>query len=186
MTPRLRRRTIAALVCTAMACGALAGCGSRAHRTSDAPDALQKVLVNPPGSEETYHTWQYSQGVRSGHTLWVSGQVGYDPDTGEVPDDVEAQCRFALQNLEDVIEEAGGTLDDVVELVTYHTDMKDFPVFEKVKEEFFESGYPAWTAVGVTALADPALKIEVRATVVIGSGPAKEEPEEDSAPGTDT
>ena len=58
---------------------------------------------------------------------------------------------------------------DVVELVTYHVD-PDFGTFGRVKDEFFPKDYPAWTALGVTALALPALKVEVRATAVIGAG----------------
>jgi reactive intermediate/imine deaminase len=153
-----------------------------------AADELQKELINPPGSEDIYRTWQFSQGVRSGRMLWVSGQLGVDAETGTVPEDVESQARLALRNLEGVISEAGGSLSDVVELVTYHTDMREFETFARVKQEFFREGFPAWTAVGVAALAEPRFKIEVRATAVIGSGPAIQEPleEDESAPLTDT
>jgi len=167
----------------------LTGCGApKPVSNSGAVDELQKELINPPGTEETYRTWQYSQAVRSGRMLWVSGQVGYDPETGEIPEDVEAQSRLALRNLENVITAAGGSLADVAELVTYHTDMRDFQTFARVKGEFFQDGFPAWTAVGVTALVEPRLKVEIRATVVIGSGPAIEEPtdDEDAPPGTDS
>ena len=164
-----------------------AGCTPRAaEEPLAAVDELQKELINPPGSEEIYRTWQRSQGVRSGRMLWVSGQVGIDPETGTVPEDVESQARFALRNLEGVIAEAGGSLSDVVELVTYHTDMREFEAFARVKGEFFTEGYPAWTAVGVTALADPRFRVEVRGTVVIGSGPALEEPLEEDEPAAPT
>jgi len=160
-----------------------AGCTPRpVDREASAVDELQKELINPPGSEEIYRHWQFSQGVRSGRMLWVSGQVGVDPATGTVPADLETQARLALRNLEGVISEAGGSLSDVVELVTYHTDMRDFETFARVKGEFFTEGFPAWTAVGVAALGDPRFKIEVRATVVIGSGPALEEPLEEDEP----
>ena len=109
-----------------------AGCTPRAaEEPLAAVDELQKELINPPGSEEIYRTWQLSQGVRSGRMLWVSGQVGIDPETGTVPEDVESQARFALRNLEGVIAEAGGSLSDVVELVTYHTDMREFEAFAR-------------------------------------------------------
>jgi enamine deaminase RidA (YjgF/YER057c/UK114 family) len=64
---------------------------------------------------------------------------------------------------------AGATLDDVVDLVTYHLTMDDLPIFARVKSEFFPANFPAWTVVGVTALALPELLIEVKATAVIGS-----------------
>jgi enamine deaminase RidA (YjgF/YER057c/UK114 family) len=165
-----------------------AGCASGAQDAGTIADELQKELINPPGSEDIYRTWQFSQGVRSGRMLWVSGQLGVDPETGTVPEDVESQARLALRNLEGVISEAGGSLSDVVELVTYHTDMRELEAFARVKREFFTEGFPAWTAVGVAALADPRFRLEVRATAVIGSGPAIQEPleEDGSAPVTDT
>jgi reactive intermediate/imine deaminase len=184
MTPRSHAWLIFALALPA------AGCVSRpADQTrGQVVDELQKELINPPGTEQIYRTWQYSQGVRAGRTLWVSGQVGVDSETGEIPDDAESQSRLALQNLENVISEAGGSMSDIVELVTYHTDMREFETFAGVKSEFFPEGFPAWTAVGVTALVDPRARVEVRATVVIGSGPALEEPldEDDPAPETGT
>jgi enamine deaminase RidA (YjgF/YER057c/UK114 family) len=75
-----------------------------------------------------------------------------------------------------------------VEIVSYHTDMREFPAFARVKSEYFVDGFPAWSAVGVTALIDPRARIEIRATVVIGSGPAIEEPleEEESVPQAET
>lgn len=179
---------IAATPIAALAIAAIAsGCTPRtAEEPLAAVDELQKELIHPPGSEEIYRTWQFSQGVRSGRMLWVSGQVGVDPETGTVPEDVESQARFALRHVESVIAEAGGSLSDVVELVTYHTDMRELEAFARVKSEFFTEGYPAWTPVGVAALADPRCRIEVRATAVIGSGPALEEPLEDDEPAPST
>lgn len=180
-------RTCASRI-TALALAAIAaGCTSRpAEEPLAAVDELQKELINPPGSEEIYRTRQLSQGVRSGRLLWVSGQVGIDPESGDVPEDVETQARFALRHLESVIAEAGGSLTDVVELVSYHTDMRELAAFERVKAEFFTEGHPAWTVVGVAALADPRFRIEVRATAVLGSGPALEEPLEEDEPATQT
>lgn len=181
-----RRPSCVPCALSALALALLAGaCTPRpADETPAAVDEMQKELINPPGSEEIYRAWGFSQGVRSGRTLWVSGQVGVDPATGTVPEDVESQARFALRNLEGVIAEAGGSLSDVVELVSYHTDMRELEAFIRVKGEFFTEGHPAWTAVGVAALADARLRVEVRATAVIGSGPAIGEPldEEEPAP----
>jgi enamine deaminase RidA (YjgF/YER057c/UK114 family) len=127
-----------------------------------------KTLVNPPGTEAIYENWQFSQAVRVGDTVWVSGQVGVDENF--VPGEgIEAQARFAFQNLEKVLVEAGGSLADVVEIVTYHTSMKEVAGFSKVKSEFISKNYPAWTAVGVTELVMPDLLVEMKATAVIGS-----------------
>ncbi len=128
-----------------------------------------RTLINPAGTEEFYNTWQFSQAVRVGDTVWVSGQIGIGPD-GQAGATVEQQARLAFQNLSRVLTEAGGGLEDVVELVTYHLSMDDLQAFAAVKAEFFTQDYPAWTVVGVTALALPDLLIEVKATAVIGSG----------------
>jgi len=129
---------------------------------------MKRKLINPPGTEKTYERWQFSQAIRVGDTVWVSGQVGMEkkgPAQG-----IEAQARIAFENLRGVLAAAGATLADVVELVTYHKSMSDMAGFSKVKAEFFPSNYPAWTAVGVTELAVPGILVEVRATAVVGSG----------------
>ena len=87
-----------------------------------------------------------------------------------MPEGVAAQSRFAFQNLRHVIQEAGGSLDDVVELTIFLTSMAGYGDFSKVKSEFFPKDYPASTAVGVTELVLPNLLLEIRATAVIGSG----------------
>ena len=84
---------------------------------------------------------------------------------------MEAQARLAFENLQAVLEAAGANLADVVELMTFHTDLRgDMAEFTKVKDAFFPDRYPSWTAVGVTQLASPDFLVEVRAVAVAGSG----------------
>lgn len=128
---------------------------------------MKRTLINPPGTERLYESWKFSQAVRVGDTVWVSGQVGSGPDG--IPEKIEEQAHHAFENLRVVLEQAGASLGDVVELVTYNTDMSELPAVSRVKSEFFPRDYPAWTALGVTALASPALRLEVKATAVIGS-----------------
>jgi enamine deaminase RidA (YjgF/YER057c/UK114 family) len=128
---------------------------------------MERTLINPPGTENLYESWQFSQAVRVGDTVWVSGQVGVGGRG--IPPVFADQARQAFENLQRVLKEAGATLGDVVELVTYHTDMGEMPVFSEVKAEFFPENYPAWTAVGISALALPDLRVEIRATAVVGS-----------------
>lgn len=128
---------------------------------------MKRRLVNPPGTELVYQHWHFSQAVRVGDTIWVSGQVGMD-EKG-IADGIDAQARAALGNLRRVVEAAGATLGDVVELTTFHVDMSETAAFGKVKDEFFPENYPAWTAVGTPALVMPQLRVEVRATAVVGS-----------------
>ncbi len=141
---------------------------------NQAESSGRKVLVNPPGTEQIYSSWQFSQAVRVGDTVWVSGQVGVDENMtpGE---GIEAQARLVFENLERVLAEAGATLADVVEIVTFHTSMEDIAGFAKIKSEFIPEDYPAWTAVGVTQLVMPDLLVEMKATAVIGSGASKKE-----------
>ena len=128
-----------------------------------------RVLINPAGTEEFYNTWQFSQAVRVGDIVWVAGQLGIG-ENGQMAGTVEEQTRLAFKNLARVLAEAGGSLADVVELVTYHLSVDDLHTVAAVKSEFFPANYPAWTVVGVAALALPELLVEVKATAVIGSG----------------
>ena len=134
-----------------------------------ATSSERRVLINPAGTEEFYNTWQFSQGVRVGDTVWAAGQIGIGPD-GKFGDTVEEQARLAFQNLSRVLEEEGGSMADVVELVTYHISMDDLEKFAAVKAEFITRDFPPWTVVGVAALALPELLVEVKATAIIGSG----------------
>ncbi|CAI10686.1 conserved hypothetical protein, similar to yjgH of E. coli (plasmid) [Aromatoleum aromaticum EbN1] len=124
-----------------------------------------RKLLNPAGIEALSRRLGFSQAVQVGDTIWVSGQVGWD-DEGNIAEGIKEQSRLALKNLRRVLAEAGATLDDIVELVTFQVDMSDLAAFAQVKSELMPNAYPAWTAVGTTALAFPALLIEVRATAV--------------------
>ena len=127
---------------------------------------MKKTLINPPGTEVVYQSMQFSQAVRMGQMIWISGQVGMDEKL-QMAEGIEAQARQAFQNLKKVLEAAGASIEDVVELVTYHISMSDMGGFAKVKAEFFKKDYPAWTAVGVNELVIPGLLVEIRATAVV-------------------
>jgi enamine deaminase RidA (YjgF/YER057c/UK114 family) len=128
-----------------------------------------KKLVNPPGTEQNCDEWQMSDAVRVGDTIWISGKVGIDQD-GIGKEGVEQQSRKAFQRLQHSLANAGATIDDIVELVTYHVSMGDLDTFRKVKSEFIHCNFPAWTAVGVTELFAPEALIEIKATAVVGCG----------------
>ncbi len=127
---------------------------------------VEKQLINPKGSEQIYQSMQFSQAIKYKNTIWVSGQVGVD-ETFKVGQGIEEQSQMAFQNLEKVLREAGSGLEDIVELITYHTSMKEIGGFSKVKAKFIIENYPAWTAVGVTELVLPDLLVEIRATAII-------------------
>ncbi len=135
-------------------------------------ESLRRQSINPPGTEKMYDRLHFSQATRVGDTIWVSGQVGIDA-TMTAGKGMEAQARLAFQALQSVLEAAGASLADVVELTTFHTDLRgEMRAFARVKDEFFPDRYPSWTAVGVTQLALPELSVEIRAVAVAGCGKA--------------
>ncbi|HQR24342.1 MAG TPA: RidA family protein [Steroidobacteraceae bacterium] len=95
----------------------------------------------------------YSQAVRAGSTVYLSGQIPLDPRTGElVTGDMEAQVRRVFDNLQAVAVAAGGDLSHVVKLTVFLTDLANFALVNRVMAEYFQPPYPARAAVGVAAL----------------------------------
>jgi enamine deaminase RidA (YjgF/YER057c/UK114 family) len=130
----------------------------------------KRQIVIPAGAQAIYDSYHFAPATRVGDTIWVSGQVGVDA-RGKPGAGMEEQARLTFQNLKMVLEAAGATLFDVVELMTFHIDLRgEMSAFTKVKDEYFPSRYPSWTAVGVTQLANPEFRVEVRAVAVVGCG----------------
>lgn len=95
----------------------------------------------------------YSQAVRVGSLVFLSGQIPLDPRTMElVEGGIEKQVRQVFQNLGAVCAAAGGSLDGIAKLNVFLTDMTHFPVVNEIMAEFFNEPYPARAAVGVAAL----------------------------------
>ena len=92
----------------------------------------------------------YSQAVRVGNTIWVSGQIPLDPATKElVSGDIEAQTRRAFENMKAIVLASGATLDNVVKATIFLIDLSHFALVNKVMAEYFREPYPARAAVGV-------------------------------------
>jgi len=109
----------------------------------------------------------YSQAVRVGDTIWVSGQIPLDPLTKEmVGGDIEAQTRQVFANLNAIVAAAGATFDDVVKANVYLTDLSHFALVNKVMAEHFREPYPARAAIGVASLPRGA-QIEVECIVAL-------------------
>ena len=95
----------------------------------------------------------YSQAIQSSNFVFLSGQIPLDPATMEiVGGDFEARARRVFLNLKSVAEAAGGTLDQVVKLTVYMTDLDNFAAVNSVMAEFFDEPYPARAALGVKSL----------------------------------
>ena len=129
----------------------------------------QRTVVVPKASKALYDRYHFAPATRVGDIIWVSGQVGIDANSRPGAD-ITAQAELAFENLKAVLAEAGATLGDVVELTTFHIDLRaDVEPFGAVKDRYFPSNYPSWTAVGTPQLAFPGLLVEVRAVAVAGS-----------------
>ncbi|ATQ44053.1 RidA family protein [Caulobacter mirabilis] len=130
----------------------------------------RRRAVIPPAAQAMYDAYHFAPATRVGDMIWVSGQVGVDAAM-KPGKDMEEQATLAFQALAAVLEAAGASLADVVELMTFHTDLRgEMAAFAKVKDAWFPDRYPSWTAVGVTQLAAPEFRVEVRAVAVAGCG----------------
>lgn len=107
----------------------------------------------------------YSQAVRAGDTLYLSGQIGLDPATGQMVEGVEHQIHRVFGNLKAVAEGAGASLSDVVKLTVYLTDLANFARVNEAMAKYFSQPYPARAVVGVVSLPRNAL-VEADAIVV--------------------
>ena len=133
-------------------------------------EVTERQSINPPATRALYDALHFSQATRVRDTVWVSGQVGIDAAMRPA-EGMEAQAHLAFRGLRSVLEAAGASLADVVELTTFHTDLRgEMQAFAAVKDEYFPDRYPSWTAVGVTQLALPELCVEIRAVAVVGCG----------------
>ena len=109
----------------------------------------------------------YSQAVKAGNTVYLSGQIGLDPATMQMVEGIDAQIVRVFENLKAVSEAAGATLDDAVRVTIYLTDLANFSKVNEVMVRYFTAPYPARAAVGVKALPRDAL-VEADAVLVIG------------------
>ncbi len=111
----------------------------------------------------------YSQAVRAGDVVFLSGQIGIDPLTGRLEEGAEAQAVQALRNIRAVLASAGCSLSDIVTTTVLLADMGDFAAVNKVYSEFFTDPFPARAAFQVAALPLGA-RVEIQATAFCGGG----------------
>ena len=110
--------------------------------------------------------------VRAGDLLFVSGQLSVDKDRTVLdPGNIGAQAARVFDSLQAVLEAAGGSLADVVDLVSFHTDVRDVSTVFDVARRYFESDFPAWTQVGTTGTYAPGLELSIRAIADLSDSP---------------
>lgn len=125
-----------------------------------------KQIISTPSAPQAIGT--YSQAIRTGDTVYLSGQIGLDPASMKMVDGIEAQVHRVFSNLRAVAEASGGSLADVVKLNVYLTDLGNFALVNTIMAEYFSQPYPARAAVGVASLPRGAL-VEADAVMVFES-----------------
>jgi len=126
---------------------------------------MAKQVIHTDAAPKAIGT--YSQAVRCGETVYLSGQIGLDPATMEMAAGIEPQIRRVLENLKAVAAASGGSLDDIVRLTVYLTDLRNFARLNEIMATFFTAPYPARAAVGVASLPRDAL-VEIDAIMNLG------------------
>ncbi|HXU92284.1 MAG TPA: RidA family protein [Gallionella sp.] len=114
-----------------------------------------KKFIQTPDAPAAIGT--YSQAVRVDHTVYLSGQIGLDPVTMQMVDGIEEQIHRVFQNMRAVTVAAGGSMDDVVKLNIFLTDLGNFARVNEIMATYFHQPYPARAAVGVASLPRGAL-----------------------------
>jgi reactive intermediate/imine deaminase len=132
---------------------------------------MKKQIISTNGAPKAIGT--YSQAVKVGNTVYLSGQIPLDPASGEmVAGDIRVQITRVFDNLVAVAKAAGGSLQDVVKLNVFLIDLKNFPLVNEIMAQYFKEPYPARAAVGVAALPRGA-QVEMDAVMALGKTATK-------------
>ncbi|SIR59601.1 2-iminobutanoate/2-iminopropanoate deaminase [Peribacillus simplex] len=108
----------------------------------------------------------YSQAIKVDNSIFVSGQLPVNPQTGEIPEDIKEQTKQSLNNVKEILETAGASLEDVVKVTVFLKDLLNFSEVNEIYGEFFAKNYPARCCVEVSRLPkDAGVEIEVMAVL---------------------
>jgi len=126
-----------------------------------------RTVIVPDGMQVQYDEWQLAPGVRVGNTLYCSGQLGLAAD-GSIPESSEAQFVNAFEAIKAVLEKAGGSFADVVEMSSFHVGLvSEMETFTGVRNRYVKEPYPAQTAVGVAELGLPGAIVELKVVAIL-------------------
>ena len=125
---------------------------------------MSKTIIHSDNAPAAVGT--YSQAVKVGNTVYLSGQIGLDPQSGVLAEGFEAQTHRVFQNLRAVCQAAGGDLSDIVKLGVFVVDLANFAKLNEIMGEYFTQPFPARAAVQAAALPKGAL-VEADAVMVI-------------------
>jgi len=124
-----------------------------------------KTVIRTPEAPAAIGT--YSQAVRAGNTVYLSGQIGFDPTTMQLVDGIDAQIDRVFRNLEAIARAAGLGLEHTVRMTVYLTDLAHFAKVNEIMAKYLKEPYPARAAIGVASLPRGAL-VEIDAILVAG------------------
>ncbi len=125
---------------------------------------MSKTIIKTDAAPQAIGT--YSQAVKVGKTVYLSGQIGLDPASMQMVEGIEHQIHRVFKNLQAVAQAAGGSMADVVKLNVFLTDLVHFAKVNEIMAQYFEAPYPARAAVGVASLPRSAL-VEADAVMVL-------------------
>ena len=128
---------------------------------------MAREIVHPTSVHSTAGVG-YSHVAKAGDTVFIAGQIALDPNGSLVgKGDIEAQTHQVYANLQAILEELGGSLDDIVKLTTYLTDRSHLDAFRRVRNRFFTDAFPPNTLLFVSGLAHPDYLVEIEAVAYL-------------------
>jgi 2-iminobutanoate/2-iminopropanoate deaminase len=132
---------------------------------SKEPNQMTKEIISTENAPQAIGP--YSQAVKAGNLMFISGQIPLNPKTGDlVAESIEDQARQVLENVKSICEEAGRSLDDIVKISIFLTDLSNFAVVNDVMKEYFSEPYPARATVEVSGL-PLGVNVEIEAIVLL-------------------
>lgn len=139
-----------------------------AHVYAEGSRQSASVII-PAGHESIYKSWGYAPAIRSGDTIYVSGVIVTLAGQGSIEDRYALGFKNALEEIEKILVEAKASLDDVIDITTYHTDLPgQIRIATEVRKAAMAEPHPTWTAVGTTALAVPEGVTEIKVIARVG------------------
>jgi len=129
---------------------------------------MARIPIAPPDMKDQRP--RYTLGWRVGNTIYVAGQLPYDKDGTLIGvGDIKAQTRRVFENIKKIVTAGGGTMDDIVKVTVFVTDVRYREPYGEVRSEFFGANPPASTLVQISSLAVPDALIEIEAIAVVGA-----------------
>jgi 2-iminobutanoate/2-iminopropanoate deaminase len=128
---------------------------------------MSKQIIRPPALPDPSATRAYSHGVRAANLLFLAGQLGHDAPPQPGQGRFEAQTRRVFARMQTILEAAGGSLDDLVTMTVFITDMRHGDEFVRLRGEILRRDFPASALIGVSQLANPDALLEIQAIAAL-------------------